>query len=126
MPVNSHQSPVISEKFEREFKEHAFAQTPGEVEKAMTTAYQVGFDDLIAALQEINRIAAGDGEVIWFPELIKQADADLDGFQRQPCESKLFEYEYCCQNGGGITGDSFYGDMMYPIRDWFIKVHYNI
>ncbi|MCE5185063.1 MAG: hypothetical protein LLF76_02940 [Planctomycetaceae bacterium] len=83
------------------------------------------FDELIAALQEIGRLAAKDGTFLFYPELVKQSEADLDGFQKQPCDSELFEYEYCSQNGGGITGDSFQGDMMYPIRDWFIKVHYN-
>ena len=82
------------------------------------------FEKLIIALKEIARLAEKIGATIWYPGFIKQDEADIEGYQKQSCESELFKYELCSQSGPGISGDDFRGEMMYPFEDWFIQVHY--
>ena len=51
-----------------------------------------------------------------YPKIEK--NPDLSKFTRQDCEMDEFEFEMVKQNSGcGITGDSFSGELAFPLSD---------
>jgi len=59
-----------------------------------------------------------------YPAIVHKPD--LAKFAKQPCDLDIFEFEMVKQNsGGGITGDSFSGQMAFPLGDdMFILIDY--
>ena len=82
--------------------------------------------ELLALLQQIGNDFKG--EEIWFPQFIMgdaAKEIDLQGYDKQKSDISLIEYEYVSQSGGGITGDDFYGVILYPYKNIWIKVHFH-
>lgn len=52
--------------------------------------------------------------------------SDLAKFQKQECSCRPFDFEYVHQNSGGLSGDSYYGTVLFPLgENKFISVDYS-
>jgi hypothetical protein len=78
-------------------------------------------------LEVINEIAEMHPDChLEYPEIISGEGVDLSKYQKQESDCPTFEYEYVQQNGGGITGDSFNGVILFPLDNGtYLKVNYS-
>ncbi len=81
--------------------------------------------DLIRALKEIHQSLCEDRAMAWFPEFLTADEISLDGYEVQKSDLSSFKEEYVSQ-ACGMSGDDFHGHIVYPYKDIFIKVQFEM
>lgn len=57
------------------------------------------------------------------PEIVTAENMDLSSFEKQECAFSGIEFEYINQNAGS-SEDDYYGTVVWPIGDIFLKLEY--